>query len=1030
MKKVTLLLTLVFSFIQFSQSQNLGSWNVVGPVNFPVNISGQINGIGRVTQVKFDPINPNIFYCTSASGGLWKSTNSGTTWTVLGTDALTSTSCASICIDHTQNNILYLGTGDPNYYGNSVGLLKSVDGGLTWSPSNAGIGTRMALEILMLPSNNSGLLIATSNGIYKSLDAGVTWLEKKHGGEFTDMIFKPNSNGQTVYACTMDSFFVSTNAGDTWSNIPYTPPTPGGNAGGMRLGVSANNDAIVYLAGIFYPSNGDNYCAVYKSSNSGNSFTGVYINNNQNLTGYDAASGGQGNYNFDMTVDPADENKVFIASHCVWRSDDGGISWNKLTNWWDNCHTDMHHIVHVSNNNSKILNANDGGIFSSTDDGATWNPMSDGLEATEIYKAAQSPIRKDMISIGTQDNGELFFQQATSWQTNRGGDWGSRMIFDYENPTTVYYYENNNRRDVTSSDVSLQGPFNPGNATEYAFNPLDSNLCFIGDTGIYRTNNLQLNPPNWLQIGLNNLHILALESSQLDKNLLFAIGNDNKLYVSHNASSNTPSFTNYNLPEPVNIKAVLVSLKSNNNILFAAIDQHVYRSPDQGITWSDVTGTLPLMNVIGMVQDVNATDESIYIANAKSVWHSNNSLPDWINYSNGLPLVANISDFMIFNNNTFASVLRVSFYGRGVWESGLYNSATSLPYSNFTADTLVGCPGLVVHFSDVSAPNISQWQWSFPGGSPTTSTQQNPVVTYNTEGLHAVTLTVTNGNGQNTQTKISYINIVSNNNLPLTESFEGNLFPPSNWRLGGSSASNNWQHESTVGSFGLSGSSSKFDNYSYNANGERADLITDGINLSQLSAQGVFLTFDVAYALYPGYEDSLAVYYSSDCGLTRNQIYLKKGSILATAPDYSAGAFIPTNTQWRNDTIDISNLTGNNNVLFYFTNIGHYGQVLYVDNINITDTNSYLNIKPNLQAENSSLLVYLKNNKDLELILNNNSSNNNDVFIYDASGNMVFRNNFHDSHQTIDVASLSSGLYIVVVGNKKAKFVKQEHSSN
>ena len=105
-------------------SQPATTWKATGPNLFPIDISGQINGIGRVSQLKFHPSNPNKMYAVSASGGLWISSDTASTWLKTGTDKLPQSACASICIDHTNDNILYLGTGDANYYGTDFGVWK------------------------------------------------------------------------------------------------------------------------------------------------------------------------------------------------------------------------------------------------------------------------------------------------------------------------------------------------------------------------------------------------------------------------------------------------------------------------------------------------------------------------------------------------------------------------------------------------------------------------------------------------------------------------------------------------------------------------------------------------------------------------------------------------------------------------------------------------------------------------------------------------------------------------------------------
>ena len=140
----TILLLGVLNNLGFAQGA-MGTWTNLGPVEFPTNVSGQVNGMGRVCQIKFHPTLPNKIYAVSASGGLYISLDTGKNWTVTpGTEHMPGNACASVCIDYTNDNILYLSTGDPNYYGDDFGIWKSTDGGATFSPSNTNIGNRMA----------------------------------------------------------------------------------------------------------------------------------------------------------------------------------------------------------------------------------------------------------------------------------------------------------------------------------------------------------------------------------------------------------------------------------------------------------------------------------------------------------------------------------------------------------------------------------------------------------------------------------------------------------------------------------------------------------------------------------------------------------------------------------------------------------------------------------------------------------------------------------------------------------------------
>ena len=165
--------------------------------------------------------------------------------------------------------------------------------------------------------------------------------------------------------------------------------------------------------------------------------------------------------------------------------------------------------------------------------------------------------------------------------------------------------------------------------------------------------------------------------------------------------------------------------------------------------------------------------------------------------------------------------------------------------------------------------------------------------------------------------------------------------------LGGS----NWIITSGTGGYGLSSKSLLYDNYSIDAGGNRDQLWAPKCDLSSFS--GGSLTFDVAYADYsPAYSDTLEVEASTDCGLTFSTIYRKGGQTLASAPTLTGSLFIPTAADWRTDTIDLTGLAGNSEVIFNFVNIGHFGQALYIDNIQLTGVVSTgITVSDNKQQE-------------------------------------------------------------------------------
>lgn len=263
------------------------------------------------------------------------------------------------------------------------------------------------------------------------------------------------------------------------------------------------------------------------------------------------------------------------------------------------------------------------------------------------------------------------------------------------------------------------------------------------------------------------------------------------------------------------------------------------------------------------------------------------------------------------------------------------NCALGAPTASFTANKQLVCTGQTVVFTNLSTGSPTANAWVFAGGTPSTSSVTNPTITYNTPGTYSVSLTVTNANGSNTYSVLAYIT-VGGSALPLTQDFQAATFPPAKWSL--LDAGNDgitWQLSTAAGQ--ASTQSALFDNWSDSVTG-KLDQIKTQVNLSGYSAAS--MTFYRAYGatFASPYIDTLEVRISTDCGTTSTQKYLRGGSALGTGAGTGSAPFVPTAAQWDQDTVDLTPFVGQNNVIVMFINRGHYGDAMYLDNINITGT--------------------------------------------------------------------------------------------
>ena len=933
---IRLSLLLVFlGMAELAQGQSMGNWSNTGPVNFPVNQSGQVHGIGRVSQIKFHPTNAQKIYAVSASGGVYLTSNNGVSWAPMpGTEVLPQTSNSAICINYNNDQTLYLCLGDADYFSNNYGIYKSMNGGLTWVAANSGVGTNMAVEILMDPSDTNKLVAATRGGIYRTINGGTSW-SLVQAGTFRDMKAKRVTGSQTLYAATATAFYYSTDFGATWTSVTSGLSTIPGSNGGMRIAVTPSDTSRVYLA-----TTGGNG-VVFSSTTSGTSFTQVYNSSTQCLVCYDASvtSGSQGNYNFDINAHPTKPNELLLIAHNVWRSTNGGVTWSKRTSWWNECHTDMHQIEWNPYNTSQIWNANDGGMWMCTDTFATlWNPRSDGLAATEIYHASQSPVIRELISIGTQDNGELYFN-STGWKTNRGGDWTYRSAIDYRSGGNVWYMETGDRRTLVplGSDQPYNSPlaivtgtFSTNNA-RMAFVRGVPTTAFLAKDTIYRSMNTAATTPTWTLLKASAATVRDIVSCSADSNILYVAATPNILFRTDNALAATPTWTTLTTPASVSNTGSITTTRNNANVVFMSCGPSVYRSVDKGVTWTNITGTgLSGLNIRRIIHDDYSTKQRLFVNAGAYLHYKDSTVTTWTNHSAnaGMPTVANGSDLMIYNDGTVQSILRLATYGRGVWQCNINDNQP--PVVAFSVNNTSLCIGDTARFTHSVTGGFTSLAWSFPGGSPSSSGALAPIVVYSTPGIYTVTLIATNAFGSDTLIKTAYIAVSTGSKLQLAEGFEVTGFPPAGWQT---QIGTGWVQTTTASGFGASTKSILWDNYGVDGAGVPDGILSPRLNLTGIT--NARLKFDVAYAPYSTtYPDSLRIRISTNCGLNWTTIYSKMGTALATAPTKTSSIFVPTSSQWRTDSVSLVPYIGNT-VIVSFENIGHYGQALYLDNINI-----------------------------------------------------------------------------------------------
>jgi PKD repeat protein len=753
-----------------------GNWVSLGPSQIPAPGPAGYEGLGRINVVAFHPTDAGTIYIGSPSGGLWQSTDGGATW-VSHTDSLATLGVSAIIVDETTPSTIFIGTGDRDA-GDApgMGVFKSTDNGLSWVPWNTGMGNKVVGKMLQHPTNHMILLAATSGGIYRSTNGGSNWT-LCYSANFKDIAFKP-TDPNTVYAAAGASFYRSTDNGCSFTSI--TSGIPGGQQRGSIAVTPANPNYVYFLLS----GNDSGYKGLYRSTNGGISFT--VCSTSPNILGWScdgSDAGGQGWYDLAIAVNPLNANDVYIGGVDVWRSQDAGGSWAINSSWAGGCgvptvHADCHFLGYSPVSGS-LYACDDGGVWSTYNNGVTWTDHTVGMTIGQIYKLGQSQQQKEQVINGFQDNGTYTYL-GSSWAASGGGD-GMECAIDYSNSHYSYYtiyYGNIYRKYNNSGDFQIggQGIFgiDEGGAwvTPFILHATDPQTMFAGYVNVWRCNNIRGSNLTWQKIsdnlgGSNTSNMAVLEQSPANTNILYAARYDNKLFRTDNCNADNPVWVNLSGSLPVSgyTPSDLASHPTDPNTVYMTLNNGVYKSVNKGQTWTNITGSLPNvhMNTIAYYKNAN---EGLYVGTDAGVYYKDQSLSNWVSFSQGLPVNGRITELEIYYNADTVSkeAIRASSYGRGLWGSDMYHAA---PDADFTADKTLVPIGCGVNFTDLSNGVPTSWQWTFTGGNPSTSTMKNPVdIIWATAGTYSVKMKISNTYGCDSIVKSGYIT-VSNTLVPM-----------------------------------------------------------------------------------------------------------------------------------------------------------------------------------------------------------------------------------------------------------------------
>lgn len=367
-----------------------------------------------------------------------------------------------------------------------------------------------------------------------------------------------------------------------------------------------------------------------------------------------------------------------------------------------------------------------------------------------------------------------------------------------------------------------------------------------------------------------------------------------------------------------------------------------------------------------------------------------------------------------------ASVLEILYPAGTICSSDI---TPQIELMNMGANTLTS---VTINYQ-ISGVGGNTYSWTGNLASLQTTIINLPSIT-STSGAHTITATTSNPNGNadgnssnDSQTENFYLSGTTGVAIPMQEGFENAGFPPAAWEVVNPDASYTWERTTQAAS---TGTASMFINvYDYtSSNGQIEDMISPNYNLS--AYLDPMLTFDVAYALYSstGFSDTLEVLISTDCGTTWTQLYKKYDAPLTTAP-LTTNPFYPTSTQWRTETVDLSNYYTSSNAQIKFRFISDWENNLFIDDINISGTVE----NPNgiNEISENDILVYPNPATENLFMKMNGAFSGKQLTLLDIVGREVKSQMITDNETKMDVHDLARGVYLLKISSSEINFTRK-----
>ena len=710
------------------------SWSFVGPTNLTIPYTqyfGRPPVNGRFNAVAFDPNNSQVIYGGAAQGGLWKTSDGGVTWNWLSTGwAHLGVNC--IAVDPQDGNTIYVGLGDYHgYIGGSVGIMKSTDGGATWTEiATSSMGQIGVPKILIDPTNHQTLIAGTGDvnaygKLYRSVNSGQTWtMVNSLGRAYWPALAASLPVGSTTrfyavaagYAETSGSpasrVYKSDDHGATWQLLPSPVSTGGSVHWAYCIATSPIQPNNVYVL------DSEN-AKLYESTNQGSKWTNISGNLPQGSEISAKYNFSQSFYDYHLecgsrTSGSSITDLLYMGEIDIFDSENNGSSWQTLGGPTYTAsaatHNDQHDLAVCPTNPNFAVFSNDGGIYTVTYDPASGNnpivSLNKNLGASMFYHISAHPTNPDILLGGTQDysspmsNGDI-----SNWQNEGGGDGGGCAI-NQTNPLIQYATAEGLFVARTSTGWKSSVNISPNHGVDptpfvatTTLAPSDQGILYTGTNYLYQWSEAT---QTWrTHLGATRLAgpvsgtskplIQAIAVAPSDETRIYTGSTDGELWMSTDTGT---KWTRLNagttsLPN-LTITSISVSPTNPSDILIGLSGTgfpHLWRCQNTQVTKPtftsvSATGTnsLPDISLNAIARDLDYPTSVWFVGTDLGVYQTRDSGATWANAGAplGLPNVL-VEDLVAVPGTRY---LNAGTYGRGFWR--IYLPVPTLSLTSLT----------------------------------------------------------------------------------------------------------------------------------------------------------------------------------------------------------------------------------------------------------------------------------------------------------------------------------------------------------